>query len=306
MTQGASIFQIETRERLPDFPEPAFDMVRMNQMVQILERRFSSVEDSLVQVEQTNRGILGGDQFAPIVHTHSVNEITDIQEFVDGQIALIETGDLANVNEAGVQPGHLFVRNPANDGWITLSPEASGFAFLPAISAPEVGDRLVYNGSDWVNQTEADTPFLPKAGGNLTGALNIAENVAIELSSNTLGRIVFDSVQDALTVGTTRTLDLFGGVIMIRATTGNVDIEAQALVALKAKDALNATVTGFEFDADLGAAINGQPAVAPPAYTTGTFTVDRAISNSGTATLAEVADVLSSLIEDLRTFGVLA
>jgi len=46
-------------------------------------------------------------------------------------------------------------------------------------------------------------------------------------------------------------------------------------------------------------------ALTAQTYSTGTFSTDRALSNSATATLQEVADVLSTLIEDLRSTEIL-
>lgn len=64
--------------------------------------------------------------------------------------------------------------------------------------------------------------------------------------------------------------------------------------------------TYVEFDPDgPSLAFHGNTPITQPDYTLGTYTTDRNLSSTGTATLDEVVDVLSTLIADLTSYGLL-
>ena len=74
------------------------------------------------------------------------------------------------------------------------------------------------------------------------------------------------------------------------------------IINLRGKTSGGTNSIGFQFDPDVGVAFNGSSAFAAPTYSVSNVTTDRTY-NANSTTLAEVADVLGTLIADLRSYG---
>ncbi len=71
---------------------------------------------------------------------------------------------------------------------------------------------------------------------------------------------------------------------------------------LQATDASGVLQTGFEFDADTGVGFNGITPIAQPDYTITNGVTNRSI-NVGTINLADLAEVVGTVIQDLINYG---
>ena len=75
-------------------------------------------------------------------------------------------------------------------------------------------------------------------------------------------------------------------------------------VIIYADNAGGTITTGFEFDPDVGVSFNGSTPYAAPTYTVTNDVTDRTYDANST-TVAELADVLGTLIADLQSYGLL-
>lgn len=204
----------ENRERLPDWLESTWDAFRMNQMTQILERRLSSLEEAIIEIDLSGDSAFGNLEFAPLNHTHNEIEILDLGEgdyyvtveYLENTFILDQISD---VDLTGVQGGYVLTRNGANDGWIAAPASSGGAVFSPVITNPQLDDILIYNGSIWENAAPGDTPFVLRAGDSMEGNLNFPGELQLRFGSLT-HRIGFSNSDNALLVGSTAGLDLSG------------------------------------------------------------------------------------------------
>ena len=183
-------FAVETKERLPDWTQETFERYRMQTLVQILERRFLAVEESLIEIQLSNTGVIGGDTFAPLVHTHGISEIVDFPEDnvvfnpTPGQISItgdVTLGDISDVDLTGIQNNWIIKWDAGNSRWIVDDIASAGNSLASlidvTISSPVDGDILIRDGvsNQWVNTDPASLPYVQKAGDIMTGNLQFTD-----------------------------------------------------------------------------------------------------------------------------------
>ncbi len=183
-------FAVESKERLPDWTEERFERFRMNQLTQILERRFSAIEEVLVDTQLRSNGSVGGDAFAPLVHEHGISEIVDFPDdnmtFTNfASDALLE--NLSNVHpDGGEIPNDRIIKYSktafeGEGGWVLddLSQASSSLASLvdTDIDEPIDGAFLVYDddSNTWVDSDVL--PYILRAGDTMDGNLNFPDSV---------------------------------------------------------------------------------------------------------------------------------
>ena len=180
----------EIKERFPDWPPVnEFDHYRMNQFVQILDRRMLGIEESLIDIQLTSTGALGSDTFAPIVHTHGLAEIVDWDTgaisldgggFFTGLRTEVLLEDISDVTPGAGNEQILKYSNTAfggSGGWVLddITTISSSFASLidTQFTALADEDLVQYDAgsSRWVNVGGASLPFVRRAGDIMGGDL---------------------------------------------------------------------------------------------------------------------------------------
>jgi hypothetical protein len=224
-------FQFENKERLPDFPPRSeFETYRMNQLVQILERRLGALEESILDIDLANSGFVGGDMYAPLSHIHLESEIQDLGDYID--LSFVQNSlildDISDVAVNSALPGYLLARDPSNTAWVAVAPGAAG-GFNPNISGVAQNDILTYNGFEWVNVSQAGAGFVRRSGDIMTGSLQIPEPNSLQLGS-AANRLYFDSGANALVLGSNRDLSLTANFIDINSVSGTTTIRGDSVI----------------------------------------------------------------------------
>lgn len=224
--------QFENRERIPDFnPRDDFEPYRMNQMVQIVERRLQSLEESIIEIDMLNSGLLAGDQYAPVVHTHSEIEITDLGDYIEADYisGTMILDDISDVAVTGVQAGYQLVRDPTNSFWIAVEPSAAG-GFAPDITAPQVGDVLTYDGANWVNTGVTGTDFVYKYGDVMGGQLRFPEGTGLQFGDGS-HRLEWNQPFDYLNLASPRKILVSAGNLELLSdlTLGTTDVRGSVV-----------------------------------------------------------------------------
>ena len=200
---------IEVRERLPDWTNDGFERFRMNQLTQILERRFLSIEEALIDIDMATVGSGGGGapggEYAALVHTHGVTEITDYPAdnlTVSNFPANISLGDLGDVDLSGLANEYIIKYSTSafggSGGWIVDDIASAGNSLASLIdvqlSTLSDGDLLEYDTTTarWISVSAAGLPFIRKAGDIVTGNIQFQDTIYLAFGSGNDARMFWD------------------------------------------------------------------------------------------------------------------
>lgn len=224
-------FQFENKERLPDFPPRSeYETYRMNQLVQIIERRLGSLEESILDIDLANSGFVGGEMYAPLSHLHLESEIQDLGDYIDlsyVQNSLI-LDDISDVAVNSALPGYLLARDPSNTAWVAVAPGASG-GFNPTLVNEDAGDILRYNGFEWVNVIPAAAGFVLRSGDVMDGTLRIPEPYSLQIG-DAANRLYWDPITLSVILGSSRDLYLTANFVDINSVSGDTKVRGDAVI----------------------------------------------------------------------------
>ncbi len=178
----------------------------MNQLTQIMERRFTAIEQALTDIDLTTTGVIGGDTFASIVHTHGETEISDLGEgdfyvsveFVESTLRLDQISD---VDITGIQNNFIIKWDAGNQKWIVDDFASAGNSLASLVDTtilnPADGDIIVYDDgtSRWVNSTSETLPYVQKSGDFMTGDLQLQDLVELAFGTAIKAKIFYDGSQ---------------------------------------------------------------------------------------------------------------
>ncbi len=156
---------------LPTFDSDVFDRERMNLIIRLIEQEAARLDSQITSPDLTG--------YAPLDHSHTASDITDLLEFAQENLSLT---DLSDVSAGSPSEGDVLTFDGTS--WVAEAFEAGTLEGLSdvEISSPDNFDLLVYHGGRWLNLSPdvEGFPFLPTEGGTMTGEITMATNIAIQ------------------------------------------------------------------------------------------------------------------------------
>lgn len=168
-----------------------FDSERMNLIIRLIEGQLSDIRN------QTAAAGAGGD-YAPLEHDHAAADITDLVSYLNANLSL---DDLSNVSAAAATSGQVLAYN--GTAWVPQTFTAGTLAGLSDVQFSALADLdiIVYSAAatKWVNLSSSSAllPFLPKAGGIMTGDIVMTDAISIVLGTAANATLQFTGTEIA-------------------------------------------------------------------------------------------------------------
>jgi hypothetical protein len=164
---------------------------------------------------------------------------------------------------------------------------------------PSAESTMFYNGTAAISSTALGIETFDTSGNTIFYSSSVAAGAGISMVGESANnRVLLELFNNA---GSTRQGFLWSAPDFNKLEIRN-EVNSDDFI-ISAKDSLSATVNLFIGNADTGVAFNGKTAgVSPPTYTETNVTTDRTYDANST-TIAELADVVGTLIADLRAIG---